>query len=71
MGLAVHLWLAHMYENLERSVWAAENVRHELIDRQINLGAKKIQLSSEEHVRTIAAEKLSLYVPGKDQIQVF
>lgn len=71
MVLAVHLWLAHCHENLEKSVRAAENVRHEFIDRQINLGAKKTQLSSLEHVRTVAAEKLSLYVPGKDQVQVF
>lgn len=71
MVLAVHLWLAHSHENLEKSVRAAENVRHEFIDRQINLGAKKTQLSSVEHVRTVAAEKLSLYVPGKEQVQVF
>lgn len=69
--LAGHLWLAHANQNLERRVRGAENVRHQCIDTQIDLVAKKTQLSSVERVRIMAAEKLSLYVPGKEQVQVF
>jgi cell division protein FtsL len=69
--LAMNLWLASCFNNLEQSVQAVENVRHELMDRQINLRAKKDQLSSPERVRKIAEEKLSLYVPEKEQVMLF
>lgn len=70
MFLAVNLWLGSCFNNLEQSVQAVENVRHELMDRQIGLSAKKSQLSSPERVRIIAAEKLSLNVPEKEQVTV-
>ena len=70
MLLAVNLWLGSCFDDLEQSVQAVENVRHELMDRQINLRARKSQLSSPERLRIIAAEKLSLNVPEKEQVTV-
>jgi hypothetical protein len=69
--LVVNLWLASSFKNLEVSVQAVENVRHELMDNQINLRAKRAQLFSPERVQMIAAEKLSLHVPGKEQVKFF
>lgn len=69
--LAVNLWLASSFNNLEASVQAVESVRHELMDNQINLRAKRAQLFSPERVQMIAAEKLSLHVPGKEQVKFF
>jgi len=71
MVLAVNLWLASSFNNLEASVQAVESVRHELMDNQINLRAKRAQLFSPERVQMIAAEKLSLHVPGKEQVKFF
>ena len=69
--LSINLWLASSLNNLEKSVQVVENVRHELIDCQINLRAKRDQLLSPERVRILAAQKLALHVPGKEQVNVF
>lgn len=66
MFLAVNLWLASAANKLELPVQAAENVRHQLIDTQISLRAKRDQLYAPERIRIIAAEQLSLYVPEKE-----
>jgi hypothetical protein len=71
MVLAVNLWLASSFNNLEASVLAVENVRNELMDSQIHLRAKRAQLFSPERVQALAAEKLSLHVPGKEQVKSF
>lgn len=69
--LAVNLWLASSFNNLEKSVQVVENLRYELMESQNNLRAKRDQLLSPERVRIIAAQKLSLHVPGKEQVRVF
>jgi hypothetical protein len=68
--LAINLGLASCSHTLEQSVQAVSNVRHERVERQISLRAKKEQLSSPERVRIIAAQKLSLYVPDQEQVKV-
>jgi hypothetical protein len=71
MILAVNFWLASSFNSLEVSVQAVENVRHELMDKQINLRAQRAQLFSPQQVQMIAAEKYSLHVPGKEQVKFF
>lgn len=68
--LAGHLWLASLCKNLEKSVHAADNVRHELLGIQISLKAKRDQMFSPEWIQSNAAEKLSLHRPAKEQILV-
>jgi hypothetical protein len=69
--LAVNLWLASSFKDLEQSVHMLENVRHQLMEQHISLKAKRDQLFSPERVRIIAAEKLSLYAPEKEQVNFF
>ncbi len=69
--LATNLWLASFLKNLEHSVQDIEIVHHELMESQTKLLAKRDQLLSPERVRDIASEKLSLYVPQKEQIVIF
>jgi hypothetical protein len=69
--LAANLWLASSVKNLEQSVQVFGNVHHELLDTQIKLRAKKDQMLAPERVRVIASQKLSLYVPQKDQVLTF
>lgn len=71
MVLVVNFWLASSFKNLEVSVQAVENVRHDLMDEQIKLRAQRAQLFSPDQVQPIAAEKLSLLVPGKEQVKYF
>lgn len=68
---AANLWLAASYRNFEQAAQAVKKVHHELIESQTNLKAKRDQLLSPERVRVIASEKLSLYVPQKEQIVIF
>ena len=44
---------------------SAEITRHELMDANIQLRAKKAHLMTEEQVKIAAEEKLSLSAPGK------
>jgi len=66
--LAVHLWLASSFNTLQKSVQADEIVRYELMENQISLKAKRDQMLLPERVRVIAAEKLALHVPEKEQV---
>ncbi len=69
--LAINLWLASSVKNLEQSVQVAGNVHHELLGTQIKLRAQRDQMLAPERVRLIASQKLSLYVPQKDQVLTF
>jgi hypothetical protein len=69
MFLAANLWCTNMYEDLTQSVDRFENARHQLVDSQIKMRAKRDQLFSPEHIRILAAESLALDVPEKEQIR--
>ena len=66
--LAVHLWLAASFNNLHTSVQMGEIVQHGLMESQSSLKAKRDQMLLPERVRVIAAEKLALHVPDKEQM---
>jgi hypothetical protein len=69
--LFTNIMLASKYKHLEASVQAVENSRLELMDKQITLRTARAQLYSPEQIQMLAAEKLALHVPGKEQIKVF
>lgn len=66
--LAVNLWLGSCCNRLEQSMQAVDDRRHELMDRQISLSAERSQLFSPERIGFIAAKKLSLHLPEKEQV---
>ena len=69
--LGVNFWLASTYKHLETSVQAVENSRLQLMDKQIKLRTERAQLFAPEKIQMIAAEKLALHVPGKEQVKMF
>ncbi len=69
--LVMNLWLASSLRNLDVSVKEVENLRLELMDKQIKLRAQRAQLFSPEQIQAIAAQKFSLHVPEKDQVKLF
>jgi hypothetical protein len=68
MLLAVHLCLAASFNNFQQSIQVGENIRHELLENQSNLRVKRDQMLIPERVRLMAAEKLALHVPEKEQV---
>ncbi|MCK5515516.1 MAG: hypothetical protein KAI39_01480 [Desulfobulbaceae bacterium] len=69
--LAINLGVASLASNTNESIIALENKRHELMDKNIELRAKKARLRGQEQFQQLAAEKLSLYVHKKGQVGVF
>ena len=71
LALLLHLWLVSQCAGLEYNLQVAGKVRQQLISEQVNLKIKKQQVSSVERVRLIAAERLALHVPEKEQVKHF
>ena len=69
--LALHLWLASSFNNIHESVQRGESIRRELMESQVKLSAKREQMLVPERVRVVAAEKLALHVPEKEQVTLF
>lgn len=67
--LAANMFLASAIEDVERSLVAVDNERHELMDKNIGLLAKKAHLYAPERVSQIAGDKLSLYVALPGQVE--
>ena len=65
---ALHLWLATVFDTLQKSVQEGENLRLERMENQAGLKLKWDQMLLPERVQVIAAEKLALHVPEKEQI---
>lgn len=66
--LVLHLWLATFFDTLQKSVQEGENLRLERMENQAGLKLKWDQMLLPERVQVIAAEKLALHVPEKEQI---
>ena len=66
--LALHLWLAASFDSLQKSVQVGENIRYERMESQADLKIKWDQMLLPERVQVIAAEKLALHVPEKEQV---
>lgn len=67
--LAANMFLASTVDGVERSLAAFDNERHELMDKNIGLLAKKARLNAPERVSQMAADKLSLYAASPGQIE--
>ncbi|MGW8195140.1 MAG: hypothetical protein ACWGOX_12840 [Desulforhopalus sp.] len=69
--LMINLIIASAITNIERDMAAADDHRHALMDKNIEMLAKKARFWSPEHVRDLAADKLSLYTGSEKQVGKF
>ncbi len=65
----VNLCLSLYQGRIGSSIVGAEEARFDLMNTNITLRAKKAFLMSPEYIQTVAADKLALYVPKKNQIK--
>jgi hypothetical protein len=69
--LLLNLWLVSHCAGFDYRLQVEGKVRQQLISQQVNLKVKKQQVSSPERVRLVAAERLALHVPEKEQVKHF
>lgn len=69
--LGVNLIIASAITSVDHKIIAVDNQRHELMDKNIGMLARKARLWAPEHVRELAADKLSLYAGAKKQVGKF
>ncbi len=69
--LAINMYVTSSVSKVGVSIIAADNKRYELMDKNIELRAKRAWLRADEQFQQLAAEKLSLYVHRKGQVGTF
>ena len=69
--LVINMCVSSLVSKTDESIITADNKRHELMDKNIELRAKKARLRGEQQFQQLAAEKLSLYAHRKGQVGVF
>lgn len=69
--LAVNIYVTSSINKTNDLVITADNKRHELMDKNIELRAMKARLRVAEQFQQLAADKLSLYVHTKGQVGTF
>jgi hypothetical protein len=57
--------------NTDNAIASVDNQRHELMDKNIELLARKARLYSPASVQKLAGEKLDLYVDSGEQVGRF
>lgn len=66
--LAANLWLSHRIADLDQTLQAQENLRHELTESQISLRATRDHLHSADYILAVASQKMALHVPDREQV---
>ncbi len=69
--VVVNMFLASVVSNIDRSIVNVDNQRHELIDTNMALLARKAMLWSPDSVQRLAGEKLALHATSGDQVGRF
>ncbi len=69
--LVVNMFLASAVTNIESSIINVDNQRHELMDKKMELLARKASLWSPVNMQRLAGEKLALHVESGDQVGKF
>lgn len=67
--LAIHMILASIRGDIDRSIMAVDNQRHELMDKNIGLLAQRARLLAPDNIQQLAGEKLALFAATGDQIE--
>ncbi len=71
VALVLQIGMGIYLGSLNKSVQTAENVRHELVDANISLLAKRASLQAPRHMAEVASKLLSLHKPVTGQVFVF
>ena len=66
--LAINLYVGSAISHTERQISGIDNQRHELMDKNIELLARKARLWSPVNMAQLAGEKLALHSSDKDQV---
>lgn len=69
--LPVNFWLCHLLADLEQALQTEEDIRHELTETRIRLQATRDLMYSPDRIRMLASQQLSLYLPDREQVQVY
>ena len=69
--LMINMFVASAVTNVNRSIVNVENERHELMDKNIELLARKAWLWSPANMEQLAGEKLALHGNSSDQVGRF
>lgn len=71
LTLAVNLFVASAINSIDYKINMMDNQRHELVDQNIEMLARKARIWAPENVRDLAADKLSLYERAENQVGKF
>lgn len=69
--LGINMLIASAVTSADSAIAGVDNQRHELMDKNIELLARKARLWSPDSVQKLAGEKLDLYVDSGDQVGRF
>jgi len=69
--LVINILVATAVTHVDQSIVAVDNHRHELMDKNIELLARKAYLWTPASIEQLAGEKLGLYKSTDDQVGVF
>ncbi len=69
--LIINMFLTSAIANIDHSIVNVDNQRHELVDKNMELLARKASLWSPANMQKMAGEKLALHVGSGDQIARF
>ena len=69
--LGINIFVGSAVTHVDRSITSVDNQRHELMDKNIELLARKARLWSPANMEQLAGEKLALHSISKDQVGRF
>jgi len=69
--LGIHMFVASAVTNIDQSLASIDNQRYELMDKNIELLARKAKLWSPLNMQQLAGEKLALFVDSGNQVGRF
>ena len=69
--LIINMFVASAVTNTDRSLVSVDNQRHELMDKNIELLARKAKLWAPANIQKLAGEKLALQKDSGDQVGWF
>lgn len=69
--LVINMFIASAVTNIDQSIVNVDNQRHELMDKNMELLARKASLWSPANMQQLAGEKLALHIDSGDQVGRF
>ena len=69
--LVINMFVASVITDFDRSIVSVDNQRHELMDKNIEMLARKARLWAPDNIQKLAGDKLALQVNSGDQVGRF